>query len=460
MNHTLTLAQQTLCNATELCPALFECINGMCEHKSVLPLTPREILGSVLIVTLGGLANAGGMGGGFIITPILVTIFKYDPVPAIRLVYGMIFGGAIGNFINTAANRDPKTQKPMINYDVSLICIPMLLCGTTVGVIVKSWLPPIFTILSLFTLTVQVLMKLWTRAKKAYETETQQQHDQVAAEAQARKKPVEIEMQNKAIPHYVTHRASQYAEYISVIGSPHAKFLSLEDKIQFPWKRYKEILMLLAVVMIMLVLRGTQSIHSILGVDYCTPGYWSLYAVTLGICFYFGVRGKNLLVAEAEVREKALLAGAPLTQDLKLTPDRVTSLSTVSLLAGVLAGMLGIGGGMLLGTRMIDMGLNGQQATATSGFFIVFTSSLALFQTLIGGELNLQDFLYFSSLTAIGAFSVSFVLKRLVDKYKRPSIMLFALCYAIIIGVAVMPFYTIIRTMEDPKVIFGFGSLC
>lgn len=50
----------------------------------------------------------------------------------------------------------------------------------------------------------------------------------------------------------------------------------------------------------------------------------------------------------------------------------------VGLAAGFLAGVLGIGGGMVVGPLLISYGVLPDCTTATSSFMIVFSSSIAI----------------------------------------------------------------------------------
>ena len=49
-------------------------------------------------------------------------------------------------------------------------------------------------------------------------------------------------------------------------------------------------------------------------------------------------------------------------------------------LAGLCAGMFGIGGGIIKGPLMLEMGMLPQVASATSAFMILFTSAAATIQ--------------------------------------------------------------------------------
>ena len=56
--------------------------------------------------------------------------------------------------------------------------------------------------------------------------------------------------------------------------------------------------------------------------------------------------------------------------------------------AGILSGMLGIGGGLMLGPFMLSYGLNPEVAAATGPLLIVCTTTVALLLFAINGRLT------------------------------------------------------------------------
>ena len=52
------------CVTSNGCKSLHNCIDLECIHKGIWPPTLQEILGSILLLTLIGFFQAGGMGGG------------------------------------------------------------------------------------------------------------------------------------------------------------------------------------------------------------------------------------------------------------------------------------------------------------------------------------------------------------------------------------------------------------
>jgi uncharacterized membrane protein YfcA len=54
-----------------------------------------------------------------------------------------------------------------------------------------------------------------------------------------------------------------------------------------------------------------------------------------------------------------------------------------SFLSGMLAGLLGIGGGLILGPLLLELGLHPIVSTATSNFLVLFTSSSTSIQFIL-----------------------------------------------------------------------------
>eukprot|EP01017_Pseudomicrothorax_dubius_P049015 TRINITY_DN9040_c0_g1_i8.p1 TRINITY_DN9040_c0_g1~~TRINITY_DN9040_c0_g1_i8.p1 ORF type:complete len:166 (-),score=21.00 TRINITY_DN9040_c0_g1_i8:60-557(-) len=131
------------CKVDTDCPSLHVChsILNLCEHKPVFPLQSSEIYGSLLVIIVAGLANAGGLGGGAILTPILMIFFGYSASASVMLSYILVFGGSLGNFFLTGLSKDPETGRRVVNYDLAMLCLPLLLMGTLIGVKINRALP-------------------------------------------------------------------------------------------------------------------------------------------------------------------------------------------------------------------------------------------------------------------------------------------------------------------------------
>lgn len=447
---TAATADPEGCLSDDACPSLYNCIDGMCKHKELFPLAPQEYFGAILMSLLVGVANAGGMGGSFIASPILMIIFNYSPLQAIRLVYCVVFGGSLGNFLINFFNRRDQSSRPVIDYDVALIAMPMLLCGTSIGVLLNGVVPPIITIIGLVYVMAGSLGKLWRRALSQAKAERKAGNKKLP-ECEASTN-VESEMKDMS----TTDRES-YADYYMIVENPRMYQIVQEDNLLFPWRKYREIFLLILLIVSVFLLKGTANFKSILGISYCSSSYWFLYLVSLLMCFVFEKRAREILIEDAEVRERAFIES---NSEFRVSSDNISKLRNLSLVGGTLAGFLGIGGGTVMNPRMLDMGLSGQSAAATSGFFVIFTGFISMFQTLLMGGLSTSEVLFFSPLAFVGSLGISLIINYLVKLYKKPSIVMFCLVGTVILGCIAIPTFSLYRSFQYPAMMFRISGVC
>jgi uncharacterized membrane protein YfcA len=135
-------------------------------------------------------------------------------------------------------------------------------------------------------------------------------------------------------------------------------------------------------------------------------------------------------------------------------------ISGAALVAGLLAGIGGIGGGMVMSPLLLNYGLKPQSASATSSLTVVFTSLLSLIVALFGGLLGMEEVIWFFILALVGSLIISSYLNYLVKKYKRQSLILFILIGVVSISLAVMVISSLIKFADSPKDYLSFRSLC
>ena len=59
----------------------------------------------IVLAILVGLAQAGGIGGGPIISPVMMILMQLEQRQAIWNTYVMMFGGSIGSFLKMSRER-------------------------------------------------------------------------------------------------------------------------------------------------------------------------------------------------------------------------------------------------------------------------------------------------------------------------------------------------------------------
>ena len=69
--------------------------------------------------------------------------------------------------------------------------------------------------------------------------------------------------------------------------------------------------------------------------------------------------------------------------DIKWNQNIFIKFPIYSFVSGLMAGLLGIGGGLILGPLLLELGLHPMISTATSNFLVLFTSSSTSIQFII-----------------------------------------------------------------------------
>lgn len=103
-------------------------------------------------------------------------------------------------------------------------------------------------------------------------------------------------------------------------------------------------------------------------------------------------------------------------------PRRLALIWTMTLLLGALAGMVGLGGGVMMSPLLLELRVHPQAAAATSTFITLFASTTAAVTFGLDDRLNLQYMALFAPICALGGFLGVYVLTGLIKKYKCTSL--------------------------------------
>jgi uncharacterized membrane protein YfcA len=142
-----------------------------CVHKFVLPLEFSEIVGLFMIVIGSALSNAGGIGGGGLLIPILLLLLKFYTHEAIPISKLMIFTGAVISFILGFRQKHPFRNSITIEYNMPMLLVPFLLFGTMVGVTLNKVTPPWLILISLTLVLVINTYKTFKKGRENYNKE-------------------------------------------------------------------------------------------------------------------------------------------------------------------------------------------------------------------------------------------------------------------------------------------------
>jgi uncharacterized membrane protein YfcA len=132
-------------------------------------------------------------------------------------------------------------------------------------------------------------------------------------------------------------------------------------------------------------------------------------------------------------------------------------------IAGVLAGALGIGGGLVLGPLLLEMGINPLISTATSNFLVLFSSSSTSLQFIIMGMMNFNYGFACTICSTLGSLIGTLAIQKLLKKTGRPSILIFALGIVLGFSTILVPWDTSMKIIQKTNAgidIWAINSAC
>lgn len=381
------------------------------------------------------------VGGGGLLVPLYALVLGVGTSLAIPLSTATIFGVACGNSLFIVRQRHPKANRPLIDYAAVAMMQPGELLGAVFGVLLNRLFPEVLVVATLVLVlgltSIQTLMK----ATKRFRAESAERAGNSTGDA-----TVIVPDPERAEAKEATAAS---ATALSAIEKREAR--------QYPVEVWLALLLMMGYIILYSgVLNGWIG----RGLSVCDgSAYWVVYfspvIVYGGMVVGFGLR--NVRANEAkESSGFAFVAG-----DLQWSLRNCARLGTASVLAGIIAGMLGLGGGMVLGPLFVALEFNPMVATSSTGFMILFTALASAVQYFAVGRLGWQFALWFALIGAIGAQTGQRVVKKIVHKTGRPSVVIFLLGSIISLSVIVMAtsgVANIVNSIHRGEPLFEFAT--
>jgi uncharacterized membrane protein YfcA len=120
--------------------------------------------------------------------------------------------------------------------------------------------------------------------------------------------------------------------------------------------------------------------------------------------------------------------------DIKWTLKNSIIIGGVSIIAGLLGSLVGIGGGMVTNPLMLEFRVIATVASATSSFAIIFSATSNVIQFGLGGMLPIDYSILLSILGFISGAVGQFFIDWLVTKYNRKSYVVWVVVAAIAVS--------------------------
>lgn len=368
----------------------------------------RIIVGTVIGFLAAALGSVGGVGGGGIFVPMLTLIIGFDPKTSTAVSKCMITGAAIATVYYNLKLRHPTLDLPIIDYDLALLCQPMLVLGISIGVIFNLIFADWMVTVLLIILFIGTSTKAFFKGVETWKKETIIKKE--AARRLASDYTGSDEVPYKLLPEGPTTgtrmRHSEGSQ-VSIINNV----------------CWKELGILVAVWVIILLLHVLKDFTPA-----CSAAYWTLtllqIPVAVGASGYEAVslyNGRRVITSKGE-------AG------INWTVYQLILCCFCGILAGIVGGLLGLGGGFILGPLFLELGIPPQVSSATATFAMAFSSSMSVIQYYLLRRFPVPYALYFVAVATVAAFVGQHVVRKMISILGRASLIIFILAFTIFVS--------------------------
>ena len=382
------------------------------------------------------MSNASGLGGGLLFIPVLLLILNFYPHEAIPISKIVIFAGALTSFIQNTKVKRPGRNSKALNYNLVIVNSPNLLMGTILGVTLNKILPNSLILFFLCILLFYYSFKIFKTFLKLYREESNMELHSMSSQFnsisqrsnnndinQQEDRPIENEIQ--------------------------------KDKYLLRWDKLKYILVPFLIMAGLSILRESQIVSK------CSSLYWILMLAFLVIVLIYDYFIYNHIQTEYNYRK---IINFPYDdRDINWTNKTIIKLCSIGFIAGFIAGVIGIGGGVVLGPILLDLGIHPIVGTVTTNMLVLITSSSTTFQFILFQMLNIQYGIICIIFSALGSYCGTYLVNKYVQKTGKQSFIVLILFSVVIISAIVLPLSSLLNIIDDYKKgynIFEFESLC
>ena len=401
-----------------------------------MPIKWQTIIGFISIFIAAGMSNSSGLGGGLLFIPVLLLIMNFYPHEAIPISKIVIFAGAITSFIQNTKVKRPGRNSKALNYNLVIVNAPNLLLGTILGVTLNKILPNSLILFLLCMLLFFYSFKTFKTFLKIYREENSGELHSMSSQFNT--------ISQRSVNNDINQQEERPVE--SEI---------YKDRFLLRWDKLKYIIIPFLIMAGLSILRESEIVSK------CSAIYWILMFSFLAIVLIYDYFIYNHIQTEYSYRK---IIGFPYDdRDINWTNQTIIKLCFIGFLAGFIAGVIGIGGGVVLGPILLDLGVHPIVGTVTTNMLVLITSSSTTFQFILFKMLNIEYGIICIIFSALGSYCGTYLVNTYVKKTGKQSFIVLVLFCVVIISAIVLPLSSLINILEDYNKghnIFEFESLC
>jgi uncharacterized membrane protein YfcA len=375
--------------------------------NSPLELDATTLAAVALAAAACALSLSAGVGGGGLLVPILHAAAGFDVKAATALSQAAIAASGLGAVAFSLRRRHPEEEgKPLVDLDLALVLLPPLLLGVSLGVLLNAVLAPAAVSAAVVATLAAVSARTWRTARRLRAAEAAAAGGGAAAALAAPATPGgaaragfgELSFECDS-PRAASPRGAAPASFAPARGgggaaAPPAACLA---QLAGMW----------------VLFAGLGLARGAAPGGRCTAPYVALYALQLAAALALtALFTRRAMAAAADApppggspradAAEPLLGGAGRRAG-GWTRAQFFATAAAAGGAGVVAGVVGLGGGFLLSPLLLELGVHPQAAAATSGLCVLFAAASATLALAAEARLNLEYAALFAPACAAAA---------------------------------------------------------
>ncbi|TKY58279.1 integral to membrane [Spatholobus suberectus] len=356
------------------------------------------VVGSIIGFFGAAFGSVGGVGGGGIFVPMLSLVVGFDAKSSTAISKCMIMGAALSTVYYNLNLRHPTLDLPIIDYDLALLIQPMLMLGISIGVVFNVVVADWMVTMLLLVLFLGTSTKAFFKGVEIWKKET-----------------IMKECLQTVLPLIGVATEVEYRPIPSGPDNDIAKDTKKDEVTMLEnvyWKEFG-LLVFVWVAFLAIQIAMTQTTK-------CSTTYWILnmlqIPISVGVSGYEAVslfKGRRVISSVGD-------------QGKSFNVQQLTTYCIFGLLAGIVGGLLGIGGGFVMGPLFLGHKI--------STFAMVFSSSMSVVEYYLLKRFPVPYALYFIVVAAISAIIGQHIVRKLINLLGRASLIIFVLAFTIFVS--------------------------
>ncbi|KAJ6838174.1 uncharacterized protein M6B38_319845 [Iris pallida] len=449
----------------------------------------KIIIGAMIGFVGAAFGSVGGVGGGGIFVPMLTLVIGFDPKSATAISKCMIMGAAGSTVYYNMRQRHPTLDMPIIDYDLALLFQPMLMLGVSIGValnvIFANWMVTILLIIIFLGISI----KAFKKGLQTWKKETLMKKEAAARLMQTNgiKEKDHKDVANGTLDNASLKKSASTADRV-VVPVQEDEATTADDRMvpvtendaakkstpaasrvvpilqNVRWKQLGLVLFVWGAFLVLQITKAKTPNNKYSNnfldcynyTSNCSKWYWTLNMLQIPVS-----AGVSLYQAVALYKGKAIIASKG-DKRTDWTATRLFLYCLCGILAGLVGGLLGLGGGTILGPLFLELGVPPQVSSATTTFSMLFSSSMSVVEYYLLKRFPVPYASYFVAVALISALVGQHAVGKLIKKLGRASLIVFVLASTIFISALLLGGVGLEKMVKriDQHEYMGFSNIC